>query len=269
MLHAQCPDSTVVVYFNDFESGPGGLVVSGYQNWEHGVIGGPWANVICEGTSVPPTGAASGTQGWGTVLNDCYQNSGAASIVGLTVDLSDPTFTSASLQYQSYYEVFTNFDYIYIEVNGTQVYLNNSTANSQGWLSEGVDLTQFLGNPAVNITFHMWATTVVNRAGWYIDDVTVTACRPNLSTSIADPDNAGRTEVWPNPSDGHLNVLPSARAGEVQEWRLLDSNGREVRRGGMLPVGVVSVLDLQGLRGLYILEMTGADSAWRERVVLH
>lgn len=269
MARAQCPDSTVVVYFSDFENGPGGLVASGYPDWEHGLIGN-WVGAQCSGTIFnPPPGAASGQRGWGTLLNDCYNNSGDTSVVGLTVDLSDPLFTSASLNYQSHFDVFTNFDFIFIRVNGTQVYLNNSTIYSQGWIPQTVDLTPFLGNAVVNITFHMYATTVVNRAGWYIDDVGVIACRPGLSTSVADQDGAPHTAVWPNPANGQLNVRPAASGGEVREWRLLDSHGREVRRGGMLPAGAVSVLGLEGLRGLYILELTGPEGAWRERVVLH
>jgi len=40
-------------------------------------------------------------------------------------------------------------------------------------------LTPFVGGPAI-IEFHMMASTVVNRAGWFIDDVTITGTSPTV-----------------------------------------------------------------------------------------
>ncbi len=265
---AQCPGTTIPIYVTDFEDGPGELVAGGYPSWEHGVIGSSnWTGVSCTHTPTPPTEAVSGTQGWGTVLNDCYDNSGDTSTVSLTVDLSDPDLSTASLQFRSYYDIFTNFDYIFIRVNGTQVYMNNTTNTSPGWITQVVDLTPFLGGQSVNISFHLYTTTVVNDAGWYIDDLEVTGCV--LSTAIAGPENTDRTRIWPNPSNGTVNVRIATGQGDVLSWRLLDGHGREVRRGGMLPAGAVSALDLHGLHGMYVLEMKNARNVWRERIVLH
>ena len=267
---AQCPAFTVILYDTDFEDGPGILSASGHPSWEHGVIGSTnWTGANCGSSSTPPTAAVSGTQGWGTKLNDCYDNSADTSTVGFTMDLSDPSLLSASLQFRSFYDIFTNWDYIFITVNGVQVYLNNTTDNSPGWIAQEVDLTQFLGSQAVEIEFHLYATTVVNRAGWYIDDLQVIVCSTDINTSIAATADQQQLRIWPNPSNGEVNVLPAANGGDVHHWRLLDSHGREVRNGGMLPAGSMSVLDLHGPAGLYVLEITGANGLARQRIVLH
>ncbi len=264
---AQCAGTTIPIYVTDFEDGPGILIASDHPAWEHGVIGSNnWSGASCGSSSTPPTAAVSGTMGWGTLLNDCYDNSGDTSTVSLTVDLSDPALTSANLQFRSFYDIFTNFDYIFIHVNNVQVYMNNTTDNSPGWVTQVVDLTPFLGDATVDIDLHLFATTVVNRAGWYIDDLEVTGCIP--STSVADMGSVDRTRIWPNPSNGSVNVQIATGQGDVVSWRLLDGHGREVRRGGMLPAGAVSALELQGMRGMYVFEMNSAERSWHERIVL-
>lgn len=265
-LHAQCPDSTVIVYFSNFEMGTGGLVEGGFGDWEYGSIPTMLLDSNCTSTFNNPIGAHSGNNGWGTVLRDCYENSGDTSWVELTVDLSDPAFTSAELDYWSWYEVFTNFDYIFIKVNGQQLYLNNSMAFSQVWLQQTLDLTSFLGQSTVVIRFNLFATTVVNKAGWYLDDVTVRACRSGISTAVPETGTAS-FRVWPNPATGVVHVRPADPDG-VGEWSLYDATGRVVRQGSANGVQGTFTLPVHGLSGMHLLEWRNARGVQRERILL-
>lgn len=262
---AQCPDSTAVLFSSDFESGDGGLVASGYPDWEHGIIGTQLLDSSCTSTFNNTIGAHSGLQGWGTVLRDCYANSGDTSVLGLTVDLSDPAFTGAELRFWHWWEVFTNFDFTFIRVNGQQVYLNSSQQFSQVWLQQTIDLSPFLGQSTVNITFHLFATTVVNKAGWYLDDMEVTACLPSGGPTAMEEQDALGLWTWPNPADGVLQVR-SAEPG-LHAWRLLDLSGREARHGSFTGAATWT-LSTEGLTGPHLLEVRTDGRTWRRRVLL-
>ncbi len=262
---AQCPDSTAIVFSSDFETGDGGLVASGYPDWEHGPIGTQLLDIICTSTFTNTVGAHSGSQGWGTVLRDCYHNSGDTSVVSLTVDLSDPAYTGAELKFWHWWEVFTNFDFTFIRVNGQQVYLNNSQQLSTGWVQQTIDLTPFLGLSTVQIGFHLYATTVVNKAGWYLDDMEVSACLPSgVSTSIDELHAAGLW-TWPNPAEGQLQVRSTGPG--PQTWRLLDLGGREVRAGSRSGADTWTI-GTGGLSGAHVLELRTPYQVLHRRVLL-
>ncbi|MBV6405137.1 MAG: hypothetical protein GFGODING_01903 [Flavobacteriales bacterium] len=262
---AQCPDSTAMLFNSDFETGNGGLVTSGYPDWEHGAIGTQLVDSLCTSTFNNTIGAHSGTQGWGTVLRDCYHNSGDTSVVGLTVDLSDPAYTGAELRFWHWWEVFTNFDYIFIRVNGQQVYLNNSQQFSQVWVQQTIDLSPFLGLSAVNITFHLYATTVVNKAGWYLDDMQVTACLPSSGSTAMDERPAVGLWAWPNPAEGTLHVRSTGPG--PRSWRLLDLGGREVLQGSSAGADTWTI-DTEGLAGAHVLELRTPRQVLHRRVLL-
>ncbi|MCB0794432.1 MAG: hypothetical protein KDB88_06815 [Flavobacteriales bacterium] len=262
---AQCPDSTVTIYSSDFESGNGGLVSGGFGDWEHGVIGTMLIDSTCTSTYNNTIGANSGVAGWGTLLRECYTNAGDTSWVELVVDLSDPNLTAAELDFWSWYEVFTNFDFLFIRVNGQQVYLNNSMQFSQNWVNETIDLSAFLGQSNVSIRWHLFATTVVNKAGWYIDDVTVLGCVPSTPTGIGETTDAG-IRVWPNPAEDLLHVQVADFEGA--SWSLMDATGRHVRQGSLVAGTDQGAIDVEGVRGLHILELRSATGIHREQVIL-
>jgi hypothetical protein len=158
--------------FYDFEADDGGFV--GTNDWEWGTYS--WAGTC--GTAYPPPGAYSGTNMWGTVLNDCYNNLGDFSVLSFSADLTGQS--SAILQWWDWYDVFETFDYGEVYANNTLVY-DRATAYviPTEWEQHEVDLTPYAGG-VVDIEFRMFATTVVERAGWWIDDVLVgePACTP-------------------------------------------------------------------------------------------
>ncbi len=263
---AQCPGSfAATLYSTDFEANDGGFVESGGGDWEYGVIPVVITGANCEGSFTSPGGAHSGTKGWGTVLDGCYNNLGAFSGTGFTVDLSDPSLISAQLNFAQWFGVFVNFDYLRITANGTEIYRNDTTENSGGWLERSVDLTPFIGQASLNIVFDLWATTVVNRTGWYIDDVSVDVCASQPLGVAELSRNKGL--AWPLPASDVLNVAPPALAGPVLEWTLYDATGRALasgKPGGNSPFQI----NVAPFRGLNILDLRTTNGHYRQQVLV-
>ena len=266
---AQCPGSTEVsIFSSDFETDNGGLIPTLGSDWEYGEIPVIVTGANCESaTFSSPGGANSGTKGWATLLNDCYhnQNPSAFNTLNLDVDLSDPDYLSARLDFAQWFEVFTNFDYLVITANGTEIYRNDTTEDSNTWLETSVDLTPYLGQSLVTLSFKLWATTVVNRVGWYLDDVSVMACSSS-TLSIHGATNAG-FNMWPIPATDKLNIQPSTDMGATGEWTLYDATGRVLANGQYAGSGPFSI-DVSNFRGPGVLEMRNASGSKRQTVMM-
>lgn len=176
-----------IVYSSNFDGDNGGLTAS--LDWEWGPTYA-WTGANCTGTFVNPTAAHSGTGMWGTVLNGCYHNlgnnQGSASggacnntnpsddnILSLTVDLTN--YADATLTFWEWYDVFSYFDWTEVRVNGTSALLHceSSYVAPSAWVQRTVNLNAYVGG-VTTIAFHMMASTVVEKSGWYIDDLEVT-----------------------------------------------------------------------------------------------
>lgn len=265
-VQAQCPGSfPVTLYSTDFEANNGGFTVVGTGDWEYGVIPDTINPANCGGMHHNPGGAHSGTHGWGTVLNGCYNNLGAFSTTSLTIDLSSPTLLSARLNFAEWFEVFVNFDYLVITANGTEIYRNDTMEYSGGWLEKSVDLATFLGQSTVNLQFKLYATTVVNRTGWYIDDVSVTGC--SSQPALVHETGAPAFKVWPVPASDRVNIAASSATGPVLGWSLMDVTGRTVAQGS--PGGVSGFsIDVSRVQGAMILELQTASGRYRQQLII-
>ena len=168
------------IHFSDFEADDGGWVRdAGDWQWDANYDS---SNYV--GAYVPPASAYSGTGMWGTLMYDDYNNANAFSTLSQTFDLSGVTDTT--LSFASWSNVFGSFDYNQVVVNGDIVASTNAAdapytqTNETGtsgaeWVVESIDLSAYDGLDTVTIEFRMWATTVVNRPGWYLDDISITA----------------------------------------------------------------------------------------------
>lgn len=163
-------------YFSDFEANNGGWTPTGPANfWEHGPVV-PGIYEICDTAPRPePTGAFSGLNVWGTNLNGCYPNANTDGILSQTFNLSTLS-APLELNWQHWYEVFETFDYAIARVNGTQVWRTPNATATSNYVFQAVDLSAYAGNASVTVDFLLHATTVVNRMGWYVDDVTILYC---------------------------------------------------------------------------------------------
>lgn len=264
LVLGQCPGTTVTVYSNDFEAGDGGLVSSGFGDWQWGATPNILLGTACTSTYTDPPGPYSGANGWATVLNDCYANSGATSTLGLSIDLSDPTFVSAELSWAQWWEHFTNWDYSDVFVNGANVYHNDTTTLATAWETRTIDLTPYVGQ-SVLIEFSLYATAVVNKAGWYIDDVSVTACAVG-NTSVPEAATPLAITAYPNPTSDVI-VIGTTLSGAVT-FTLTDAAGRMVHQFTRQPANGQVVLDVSGFAaGTYTVTGTGANGRAISRLV--
>jgi hypothetical protein len=164
-------------YFSDFEANDGGwAVTTAYDEWEWGTIV-PGVQDGCD-TVRPnePSGAHSGSNVWATDLDGCYDNQAvtADTILSQSFDLSGLT-APIEMTWWNWYEIFVSFDKGEVYVDGTLVWEVDTTAATD-WTQEGVDLSAYAGDSDVTIDFLLRSTTVVNRLGWYLDDVAITYC---------------------------------------------------------------------------------------------
>lgn len=192
-----------VLYFWDFEGDDGGF---GHTlDWEWGTYA--WHGTGCYNASnVPPPAAYSGTNMWGTVLNTCYSDLGNHadpcanvnpnddSILSLTIDLTG-VVGDVELSWWEWYDLFGYWDWAEVRVEGDVVWQNcEDHVAPTAWEQQTVDLAPYVGGP-VTIEFHMMASTVVNYAGWYIDDVMVTGQRFSLDAWKEAPATAEHGDV--------------------------------------------------------------------------
>ncbi|MDD3535238.1 MAG: carboxypeptidase regulatory-like domain-containing protein [Candidatus Cloacimonetes bacterium] len=163
----------------DFEDDDGGWEPSaswgdGIGDWEHTSDYNVANFVDSYGSTsvIPPTSAHSGTGMWGTKINTNYTNSGGSNYLSKTFNFTG--LTDAHLSWYSWENVFGDFDYCQVKVNGNLIWGPSWDYTGTQWRLREIDLSAYDGNAEVEITFEMYATTVVNYAGWYIDDVEIT-----------------------------------------------------------------------------------------------
>lgn len=162
-------------YFNDFEADNGGWEAVGFGDWEHGEVQSGVGNQCGNPDDPEPDGAFSGSNAWATILDGCYSNSGDNSILSQTFDFSGLD-APIQMTVQQWLHVFGSFDTAELRVNGDQVFFEDSSTASDDWAPLTIDLSDYAGEAAVEIEFDVSASTVVNRAGWYIDDLQIQSC---------------------------------------------------------------------------------------------
>jgi hypothetical protein len=204
-----CPMGTVetILYFSDFEADDGGWVGSGFGEWERGGIT-TGVHEFCDTTPRPePSGPFSGANVWATNLDGCYQNSNASSFLTQTFDLSAIS-APVQLSWWNWHEVFGTFDVSRVNVNATTLWEDTSSGATADWISETIDLSAYAGNAAVNVEYELDVTTVVNRSGWYLDDVAISYCQAQApaieltKTVGTDPGTCATTDNITVPAGG-------------------------------------------------------------------
>ncbi|MBI3448371.1 MAG: S8 family serine peptidase [Acidobacteria bacterium] len=209
-------DKRITLFSDDFESGAGRWTHGGaHDEWE---LGAPHSG---------PGHAFSGTRAWATRLASPYSAKADAFLESPPIDLRD--LTAPRLTFNHSYDLpfdgaaGSPQDGAWLElsiddgatwsaispVRGYPVaqgpdnpYLPPGSgvfaASSLGWLGETFDLSPFEGN-TVRIRFRLWrdpASTRPPGAGWYVDDVTVSAVAPcHRGTLILDAPAYGCSQV--------------------------------------------------------------------------
>lgn len=151
-------------YFSDLEANNGGWAGTGDWQWgmPTGFVGGF--------SSTEPNGGFSGDNVWGTVLGG---NHSASTVSSLTQSIDVTGFTGLMLDFYEWSDSGGNaFDTAKVYVNGTEVYLSDGDS-SDAWRLVSLDLSAFDGATSLNINFEFSSTAVVERTGWYLDDIAV------------------------------------------------------------------------------------------------
>jgi hypothetical protein len=200
------PDTLLLA--SDFDTDDGGLV--GTRDWEWGATYAFTPANCPGGTYNPPAAAHSGTGMWGTVLNSCYNNLGNNtgydscvnsnpsddSILSFTVDMTG--IATAQLCWWEWPDLYLPWDWGQVMVDGDVLFehCGGSYNPPTDWSQQCVDLSPYAGAPAT-VELHMMASSVVERGGWWIDDLEVfygSDCLGNLM--FADDFESGGTTAW-------------------------------------------------------------------------
>ncbi|MHA6252309.1 S8 family serine peptidase [Oceanobacillus sp. CAU 1775] len=148
-----------VGYFQDFEGTPAGWTIFGTNSsWERGI------------PTSGPGSAVSGENVYATNLNGDYNSSENSTLLMPPIDLPEG---ESYLQYSEWFNLENNWDFghVYLSTdmeNWTQ--LVQITNLSNGWLDSEIDLSAYSGE-RVYIGFNITSDSIINRSGWYIDDV--------------------------------------------------------------------------------------------------
>ena len=176
--------------YDDFELNDGGWVPS--SNWSDPLGDWEWTNTYdvnnydpsgSTSSQIPPPTAYSGTGLWGTVIYGPYSNCSGWSYLKKTFNLSG--VSNPVLNLWHYMDGFNTWDYGLIKVNGNTVWGSSAAAVFMPWQEITVSLANYANQANVEVSFEWYATSVVNYAGWYIDDVYVGPARASGESVIS------------------------------------------------------------------------------------
>lgn len=153
-------------FYSSFEGGDASGF-SGTGDWQLGIpvgfngadYGGP-----------EPVGGHTGDYAWGTIIGGQH-NPNTVSVLSQTFDLSG--YTGLSLIYYEWLDSGSNaFDTAETFVNGDLLLLADGGPTGD-WREVSLDLSAYDGMSSVTLEFVFSTTSVVERVGWYIDDVAI------------------------------------------------------------------------------------------------
>lgn len=158
-------------------------ITPGYiQNFEDnntGYVSGGTNNTWAWGTPVSGPGKAySGDKVLATNLTGTYPASANSHVQLPPIDLSDSP-NGALLSFKQWYDLENNVDFgkIFIATEDSDhafVEIAKVTGLSNGWKTQYIDLTPY-GGQQVHVLLNLTSDTSVQKAGWYIDDVKLSA----------------------------------------------------------------------------------------------
>jgi hypothetical protein len=189
-------------WLEDFEGDNGGFTVSsvsGTPSWAWGVP-----------TSGPGV-AHSGVDVWATNLSGNYNSSENGYITSPNIDLS--AFSGATIVMDWYQWAVTESGYDYISVEASNnggtswsvVYGPLSGSMNTAWALKRVALNSTYAVSNFRIRFHFTSDTSVQYAGWYVDDIGLSAQYPPAHTVVYTQDfnatngaytHAGTNDNW-------------------------------------------------------------------------
>lgn len=257
VLVAPWAAAQTTIYASDFESDDGGWTGTG--DWQWGTPSATPDRSGCFSQTGPfPTGAVSGTKLWGTNLAGCHGRSYDAQLTR-TFDLSAASGTIQMCWNQFIDTGGNTFDMATVEVNGVQQTLDDGSS-AGAFENVCIPLAAFAGQANVVVAFRLVTTGAVERAGWYIDDVSV------ISTGVASTPTpevgVALSPVWPNPLRDRGQLTLSVDQTQTVTVDLVNVLGQRVATvfDGAVVAGQSATLhlDVRGLApGVYVVRALG------------
>lgn len=170
------------VYFSDFEADGGGWTASGVNgDWERGTPVGADGTALGGFGGPEPVGGLSGDFVWGTVIGGLH---GAGSDEQLSQNFDFSGLTDITFSFNEWIDSGSStFDMASVIVNGDELYLSDGGPTG-AWRQVDLDLNAYAGLSSVDVTFNFVSTTVVERVGWYVDDVSIRAIPAPASLAL-------------------------------------------------------------------------------------
>jgi hypothetical protein len=105
------------------------------------------------------------------------------------------TYTDATVSFRTRYKIETNWDYMYLQISTNGVNWSNLdtyTGNQTNWVLKTYPLTDYIGQPYVQLRFRFDSDHIITDEGMFIDDFLITVEGGGLHTVEFDVvDNAG------------------------------------------------------------------------------
>ncbi|SHF76463.1 S8 family serine peptidase [Ornithinibacillus halophilus] len=222
-----------VGYSEDFEDGALGWTVTGDLEDDVWVLGEPTSG---------PNEAVSGENVFATNLGGDYPSSMREYLIMPSVLLPEG---ESYLEFQSWHNFEesssgTAWDYGQVVVSTDMVeweVLQQFQGEAESWETATVDLSEYAGQQ-VSIAFYAYSDGIVNRLGWYIDDVELTDTPQGEPTNMDKEEMRNAIETGPR---GDEKTEPAAKVVTAEE----DVNGlnAEYRPTNVPLAAQVSVLE--------------------------
>ncbi len=241
------PLETVTLFASDFESGLAGW--SGGWDLASPAVGHDSANSL--------TNSPGGD----------YPNS-TTNIMTMTagVDLSDPGFTSGTLQFWAQWDIEPDFDGCFLEgsTNGGTSWFPVATDHTlpsggegvqspadtpvfdglqAGWVLNTVDLAPVMGQADLRLRFRFASDASRAGAGFYFDDLVIAVQSPDTNSTVPGvPGPAAYVSAWPNPFNPMTTINFRLPVSSHVNLAIYDLHGRLVSTlvDAALPAGQYS-----------------------------
>ncbi len=210
---------------------------------------------------IPPPTAYSGTGMWGTKINTNYTNSSGYSYLSKTFNLTG--VQNPEIRWWSWENVFGSYDYCQLKVNGNLVWGPAWDFQNTQWRERVVSLAPYANQSNVEIKFELYASAVVNLAGWYIDNVYV---GPALNRAVTQAPSI--TPTWMYGLDEQKASARADKLARLDPSRvLLHSNSEPQRITGykiwrLLEQDIDSEPQWISLTPSPITDTTFVDTSW-------
>lgn len=260
-----------ILFFDDFENEN--------SEWNHGGIENEWerGNPSFDGF----TGAYSGTQCWGTDLDNDYNNSADNWLTSPIINLDNLLSAYLSIKIwndvEDDYPGFSPKDKFWIELStdngesfipitthlGGVIDYDNGSPQVGGWSRLVLDLTPFI-NHQVMVKFRFTSDEHYTRPGSFIDDFLIYGRRNNADNLIEYEDDKSGFYYYPIPSKGFLyceipNNSSSISVFDLHGKKVLE---RQVNKSNMK-------LDLNNfVDGIYFVQLITNDQYFTRKIVL-